>query len=63
MGQNKIALCTYILLLAQVSISAHVGGISTHCGYAFVADCYKCLNHVFVVSVVSDWSFEKRNYI
>ena len=25
---------------------------STHCGYAFVADFYKCLNHVFVVAVV-----------
>ena len=54
MGQNKIALCTYILLLAP-----HVGGISTHCGYAFVPDCFKCLDHVFVVAIVSDWSFEK----
>lgn len=41
-GQNKIAL----------NIIIHVGGISTHCGYALVTDCYKCLNHVFVVTVV-----------
>ena len=57
--QNEIAINTYILPLAQVFISRHVGGISAHCGYAFVADCYKCLNHVFVVTIVSNWSIEK----
>ena len=31
-GQNKLALNTYFLLLAQVFVSLHVGGISTHCG-------------------------------